>query len=144
MIMKAKVSFGCILFIQPEILIIDEVLGVGDAEFSKKSIEKTRELCNAGKILLMVSHSMGWVCVVIVHFNIPSILATPDWVRFSSLGYNPIIVSVRQPFDVTWCLLGSKVDIAPRIWCVNKRICATACCSPNHCVSKIIRILARP
>lgn len=59
--MKAKVSFGCILFIQPEILIIDEVLGVGDAEFSKKSIEKTRELCNAGKILLMVSHSMSTI-----------------------------------------------------------------------------------
>lgn len=59
--MIAKVSFGCILFTEPEILVIDEVLGVGDMEFKVKSEEKTRELCQKGKILLMVSHSMSTI-----------------------------------------------------------------------------------
>lgn len=57
--MIAKVSFACILFTMPEILVIDEVLGVGDAAFKAKSEAKTRELCEKGKILLMVSHSMS-------------------------------------------------------------------------------------
>lgn len=59
--MIAKVSFGCILFADPEILVIDEVLGVGDMEFKAKSEAKTRELCEKGKILLMVSHSMSTI-----------------------------------------------------------------------------------
>ena len=59
--MIAKVSFGCILFTEPEILVIDEVLGVGDMEFKAKSEEKTKELCQKGKILLMVSHSMSTI-----------------------------------------------------------------------------------
>ncbi len=56
--MKARLAFGMMTFIQPEILIIDEVLGVGDAEFVEKSNRKLVELCNNGKILIMVSHSM--------------------------------------------------------------------------------------
>lgn len=59
--MKARISFGCVLFIQPEILIVDEVLGVGDAEFSQKSTAKIKELCQKGKILLLVSHSMDTI-----------------------------------------------------------------------------------
>ena len=59
--MIAKVAFSCVLFTQPEILVIDEVLGVGDAEFKQKSEAKTKELCEKGKILLMVSHSMNTI-----------------------------------------------------------------------------------
>ena len=59
--MIAKVSFACVLFTMPEILVIDEVLGVGDAAFKAKSEAKTRELCEKGKILLMVSHSMATI-----------------------------------------------------------------------------------
>ncbi len=56
--MKARLAFGIISFVKPEILIIDEVLGVGDADFSAKSSQKLGELCEDGKILLVVSHSM--------------------------------------------------------------------------------------
>lgn len=56
--MKARLAFGQLAFIQPEILIIDEVLGVGDAEFVEKSNKKLVELCNQGKLLIMVSHDM--------------------------------------------------------------------------------------
>jgi lipopolysaccharide transport system ATP-binding protein len=59
--MKARLSFALLSFVKPEILIIDEVLGVGDAEFAVKSAQKIEALCSMGKILLVVSHSMGTI-----------------------------------------------------------------------------------
>lgn len=59
--MRARLSFSLISFVKPEILIIDEALGVGDAAFVDKSAKKVRELCESGKILLIVSHSMGTI-----------------------------------------------------------------------------------
>ena len=56
--MRARLSFSLISFVEPEILIIDEALGVGDASFVNKSAKKVRDLCESGKILLIVSHSM--------------------------------------------------------------------------------------
>lgn len=59
--MKARLSFSMLAFIEPEILIIDEVLGTGDKDFTVKSAKKIEELCSKGKILLVVSHSMGTI-----------------------------------------------------------------------------------
>jgi lipopolysaccharide transport system ATP-binding protein len=56
--MKARLAFSMIAFIEPEILIIDEVLSVGDAAFSRKASARTRELSQAGRIVLVVSHGM--------------------------------------------------------------------------------------
>ena len=49
--MRARLSFSLISFVEPEILIIDEALGVGDASFVNKSAKKVRDLCESGKIL---------------------------------------------------------------------------------------------
>jgi lipopolysaccharide transport system ATP-binding protein len=57
--MKARLAFSMISHIEPEILIIDETLSVGDAAFSKKATQKIREICETGKIVIVVSHSMG-------------------------------------------------------------------------------------
>jgi len=59
--MKARLSFSMLSFIEPEILIIDEVLGVGDADFAVKSTKKIQELCEKGKVLIVVSHSMDTI-----------------------------------------------------------------------------------
>jgi lipopolysaccharide transport system ATP-binding protein len=59
--MKARLSFALLSFVKPEILIIDEVLGVGDAEFAVKSAQKIEALCSMGKILIVVSHSMATI-----------------------------------------------------------------------------------
>lgn len=56
--MKARLAFALLTFVEPEILIIDEALSVGDAEFAKKASRKMRELCENGKIVVLVSHSM--------------------------------------------------------------------------------------
>jgi lipopolysaccharide transport system ATP-binding protein len=59
--MKARLAFSMISYIDPEILIIDEALSVGDASFSKKATEKIYEICEKGKIVIVVSHSMASV-----------------------------------------------------------------------------------
>lgn len=57
--MKARLAFSMIIFIEPGILIIDEALSAGDAEFGVKATKKMKEICSRGKILILVSHSMN-------------------------------------------------------------------------------------
>lgn len=55
--MSARLGFALAVFINPEILIIDEVLAVGDKIFQKKSRAKVEELFRQGKAVLFSSHS---------------------------------------------------------------------------------------
>lgn len=57
--MKARLAFSTIVHIEPEILIVDEALSVGDIRFSAKATRKMQELTRKGRILLVVSHSMA-------------------------------------------------------------------------------------
>ncbi len=57
--MKARLAFAAIAFIEPDILIIDEALGVGDAMFAEKAAARMRALCAQGGIVLLVSHSLA-------------------------------------------------------------------------------------
>ncbi|GAB4172327.1 MAG: ABC transporter ATP-binding protein [Coleofasciculaceae cyanobacterium] len=59
--MKSRLAFSMIVHIDPEILIIDETLSAGDAVFSAKATQKIKEICNKGKIVILVSHSMPTV-----------------------------------------------------------------------------------
>ncbi|HZP94416.1 MAG TPA: ABC transporter ATP-binding protein [Burkholderiales bacterium] len=56
--MKARLGFAMITTIEPEILVIDEALSAGDAHFAKKADGAIRRLCELGRIVIMVSHSM--------------------------------------------------------------------------------------
>jgi lipopolysaccharide transport system ATP-binding protein len=56
--MKARLAFAMLITVDPEILIIDEALSVGDAFFSSKATRKIRELCDLGKIVILASHGM--------------------------------------------------------------------------------------
>lgn len=55
--MKARLGFAAATAIKPEILIVDEVLGAGDAYFSSKSAIRMKRLTSQGVTLLLVSHS---------------------------------------------------------------------------------------
>lgn len=59
--MKAKLGFSIAAQVQPDILIIDEILGVGDQHFKKKSSNKMVEIMESGKTVILVSHSIGQI-----------------------------------------------------------------------------------
>ena len=60
--MYVRLAFAVAAHLEPEILIVDEVLAVGDAEFQKKCLGKMREVATAsGRTVLFVSHNMGAV-----------------------------------------------------------------------------------
>jgi len=56
--MKARLGFSIATCLNPDILIIDEILGVGDQRFRKKSSQTMAELIESGKTILLVSHSL--------------------------------------------------------------------------------------
>lgn len=57
--MQVRLAFAVAANLDSEILLIDEVLAVGDAEFQKKSLGKMDEISNSGRTIFFVSHNMG-------------------------------------------------------------------------------------
>jgi lipopolysaccharide transport system ATP-binding protein len=55
--MKARLGFSVALYAAPDILLIDEVLGVGDVDFRKKSADAIREISRSNKTVVIVSHN---------------------------------------------------------------------------------------
>lgn len=56
--MKVRLAFAVAAHIEPEILLIDEVLAVGDAQFQKKCLSKMEDVSRHGRTVLFVSHNM--------------------------------------------------------------------------------------
>ena len=59
--MYVRLGFAIAINVDPEILVVDEVLAVGDSEFQEKCFQKFRDFRKAGKTVILVSHSMGAV-----------------------------------------------------------------------------------
>jgi lipopolysaccharide transport system ATP-binding protein len=58
--MRVRLGFAVAAFLEPDILVVDEVLAVGDAEFQKKAIGKMQDISNTGgRTVLFVSHNMA-------------------------------------------------------------------------------------
>ena len=57
--MYVRLAFAVAAHMEPEILIIDEVLAVGDAEFQKKCLGKMQDVAKGGRTVLFVSHNLG-------------------------------------------------------------------------------------
>lgn len=57
--MQLRLAFSVAAFLEPEILIIDEVLAVGDAEFQRKCLGKMDAVSKSGRTILFVSHNMA-------------------------------------------------------------------------------------
>lgn len=69
--MYVRLAFAVAAHLEPEILLVDEVLAVGDAEFQKKCLGKMGDVAKEGRTVLFVSHNMGAIislckkCIVI-------------------------------------------------------------------------------
>ncbi|MEO8149868.1 MAG: ABC transporter ATP-binding protein [Bacteroidia bacterium] len=57
--MYVRLAFAVAAHLEPEILIVDEVLAVGDAEFQKKCLGKMKDVSSGGRTVLFVSHNMA-------------------------------------------------------------------------------------
>src|SRR5205823_8767402 len=69
--MYMRLAFAIAAHLEPDILIVDEVLAVGDAEFQKKCLGKMKDVSGHGRTVLFVSHNMAAIqqltsrCIVI-------------------------------------------------------------------------------
>jgi lipopolysaccharide transport system ATP-binding protein len=101
--MYFRLAFAVAAHLEPEILIIDEVLAVGDAEFQRKCLGKMGEAANGGRTVLFVSHNMGAVqrlCSRSLLLNRGRVInygPTGDIVRAYLAAYDPEAAFSRQP-----------------------------------------------
>ena len=74
--MRGRVGFGFATSLNPDILLIDEVLGVGDPTFKSKAMARLREMISRSGIVVMSTHSIGLVkelatrCIILENGNI--------------------------------------------------------------------------
>lgn len=59
--MYVRLAFSVAAHLEPEILLVDEVLSVGDMSFRKKSMGKMNEVANKGRTVILVSHNLGTI-----------------------------------------------------------------------------------
>lgn len=59
--MRARLGFSIATMLTPEILVLDEALSTGDAEFRSRAVQKTQELVSSAKIVIIVSHNINFV-----------------------------------------------------------------------------------
>ncbi|WP_308620312.1 ABC transporter ATP-binding protein [uncultured Desulfovibrio sp.] len=79
--MYVRLAFAVAAHLEPEILIVDEVLAVGDAEFQKKCLGKMEEVGKEGRTVLFVSHNMAAVrqlCTVGIYLKEGAIINQGD------------------------------------------------------------------
>lgn len=82
--MTVRLGFAVAAHLDPEILIVDEVLAVGDAEFQQKCIGKMKDVAGAGRTVLFVSHNMTAVrnlcdrCMIISKGTVEGIFTTEE------------------------------------------------------------------
>jgi len=85
--MYVRLAFAVAAHLEPEILIIDEVLAVGDAEFQKKCLGKMKDVATAGRTVLFVSHNMGAIAdlcdrvVILKHGQVYKIGSTKEMIN---------------------------------------------------------------
>lgn len=89
--MYVRLAFAVAAHLEPEILIVDEVLAVGDAEFQKKCLGKMEDISKGGRTVLFVSHNMGAInalCNKAVLLNRGRVEATGSAAKITSLYFN--------------------------------------------------------
>jgi len=115
--MYLRLAFAVAAHLESEILIIDEVLAVGDAQFQKKCLGKMEEVGNEGRTVIFVSHNMGAIeslctsCLILDHGNMlqkssgvrqviqqylsSQINSKAQWAKLPSIDTNPWFIPER-------------------------------------------------
>lgn len=105
--MYVRLAFAVAAHLEPEILIVDEVLAVGDAPFQKKCLSKMSDISTEGRTIIFVSHNMGAVqsltsrCLWINGGRVMSIGSTDTVVAeyFSTQQNNFIVDTIQSSIE---------------------------------------------
>jgi lipopolysaccharide transport system ATP-binding protein len=107
--MQMRLAFAVAAHLDPEILVIDEVLAVGDAEFQKKCLGKMEDLSRSGRTILFVSHNMSAIdqlCSRVIRIDggkvvddTPDASAATSRYLFGDGGQSSLKGEWRPPFD---------------------------------------------
>lgn len=135
--MYVRLAFAVAAHLEPEILIIDEVLAVGDAEFQKKCMGKMKEVAGQGRTVIFVSHNINAIqnlCekgifladgVIISCDNIDAVI-TKYLNSFSNQNYsiklnenNKSILS-NDLVEISECYLKNESNTSDEIFNINK------------------------
>ncbi len=104
--MRVRLAFAVASHFRPEILLVDEVLSVGDADFQRRGIDKMGEVARGGRTVLLVSHNMA------------AILARSDRVMWLNKGR---LMMVGDPQEVVNAYLSSSTAESGTI-CTMERL----------------------
>lgn len=86
--MYLRLAFAVAAHLEPEILLVDEVLAVGDAEFQRKCLGKMGEVAHEGRTILFVSHNMSAIArltqdtIVLEEGRLACLVPTPEAIDF--------------------------------------------------------------
>ena len=98
--MKSRLAFSIACLINPEIIILDEVLSVGDGAFRKKSADKMKEILNGGITGILVSHSISQVrdlCNKILWIDHGNQIIFSDDAEFVCNAYEEFLATKKLP-----------------------------------------------
>lgn len=87
--MYVRLAFAVAAHLEPEILVVDEVLAIGDAEFQKKCLGKMKDVSRSGRTILFVSHNMNAIEALC------SKILTLSGGRIYNYGYD-VLQSIRR------------------------------------------------
>jgi lipopolysaccharide transport system ATP-binding protein len=109
--MRVRLAFAVAAFLEPDILVIDEVLAVGDAEFQKKAIGKMQDISKGeGRTVLFVSHDMGAIqslCNRLIVLEDSTISYTGD-VDEGINSYLNNLATIKSNYSNEECITGIK------------------------------------
>jgi homopolymeric O-antigen transport system ATP-binding protein len=106
--MYVRLAFAVAAHLEPEILIVDEVLAVGDAAFQEKCMGRMNDVVRGGRTILFVSHNMHAVerlCQRVLHLDCGSIAGVYDNAREGVMNYLHADGAARTP--TTWVNRGN-------------------------------------
>lgn len=130
--MTVRLAFAIAAFLEPEILVVDEVLAVGDAEFQKKAIGKMQDVSKGeGRTVLFVSHNMG---------SVRKLCTNGIILETGRLKFNGTVVDAISKY-----ILGNRSSISSSSWyTVNNKVLENCKSSVLDLVSVKLENKSRP
>ena len=134
--MYVRLAFAVAAHLEPEILIVDEVLAVGDAQFQKKCLGKMQEIGNSGRTVLFVSHNMAAIanlCKEAIYIDGGKLHTTGNTAEVVSVYLRGLTVVAREQLSARKDRKGSGIARFHSVDVINSenRKTTTIMCGQN-------------